>query len=84
MSTDPFPTKLKNEPLVDAVFEIRFSSTIPASSVLPGILFAHIKGHPQIDRLPVADIPSQLRTVDPNLRFLPLIRLHWDNSFWFL
>jgi len=71
------PKKLKKEPLVDAVFEVRFSSSIPASSVLPGLFFAQLEGaEKQIERLLTADIPSQLRSVDPVLRFQPLLRLH--------
>lgn len=84
MPTAPLPTKLKNEPLVDAVFEIRFSSGAPASSVLPGIFFAHIQGQPQIDRFPVADIPSEIRASQPYFRFQPLMRIHWGESFFVL
>src|SRR5215216_8126973 len=73
MTTQPLPTKLRKEPLVDAVFEIRFSASIPATSVLPGFFFAKL-GTPQwkVDRLPVADLPSQIRSADPNLRYQPL------------
>jgi uncharacterized protein (TIGR04255 family) len=81
MSTVQLPTKLKKDPLVDAVFEIRFSSSIPASSVVPGILFAKLKGHPQIERLPAADIPSQIRALNPALQSQPLMRMHWNNNF---
>lgn len=84
MPTAPLPTKLKNEPLVDAVFEIRFSSAALASSVLPGIFFAHIQGQPQIDRFPVAEIPSEIRAGQPNFRFQPLMRIHWGESFFVL
>jgi len=76
------PTKLKNEPLVDAVFEMRFASRVPASSVIPGILFTRLDTHPQqIERLPAADIPSEMRAREPSLRFQPVMRLHWDNNF---
>ncbi len=79
MTAKPLPKKLNKEPLVDAVFEIRFSSSIPISSVLPGFLFAHINdGDKKIERLPVADIPIQMREFDPNLRFQPLLRIKWD------
>jgi len=84
MPTRPLPTKLRNEPLVDAVFEVRFSSTVPASSILPGILFSHLKTHPQIDRLPAADVPPQIRNVNPVFRSQPLMRLHWDDHFLIL
>ena len=34
MTADKLPKELKKEQLVDAVFEVRFSSSVPASSVL--------------------------------------------------
>jgi uncharacterized protein (TIGR04255 family) len=81
----PLPTKLKKDRLVDAVFEIRFSSALPASSVIPGILFAKLKPHPhQIERLPASDIPSQMRALNPALQFQPLMRMHWNNGFLIL
>jgi len=78
MKIAKLPTKLKKEPLVDAIFEIRFSSSVPASSVLPGVLFSNVPDKERkIERLPTADIPTQIRDTDPNLRFHPLLRLHW-------
>jgi len=85
MNTGKLPTKLKKEPLVDAVFELRFSSSVLASSVLPGLFFPHITDvNKQIDRLPIADITDQLRANDPNLRFHPLFKLHWGQFFVFV
>jgi len=81
MPTSSLPTNLKKDPLVDAVFEIRFSSSIPASSVVPGILFSKLKGQAQIERLPASDIPSQLRMLNPALQSQPLMRMHWNNNF---
>ncbi len=82
MPAGPLPTKLEKEPLVDAVFEIRFNSRVPASTVIPGILFTRLETHPQqIERLPVADLPPELRTREPGLRFQPVMRLHWDENF---
>jgi uncharacterized protein (TIGR04255 family) len=85
MPSVPLPTKLKKDPLVDAVFEIRFSSALAASSVIPGILFAKLKAHPQqIERLPASDIPSQMRALNPALQFQPLMRMHWNDNFLIL
>ncbi len=80
MTVETLPKKLKKEPLIDAVFEIRFSSSTAASSVLPGFFFA--KWQPKewrVERLPIAEFPSQVRDVDPSLRYQPLVRIHWDN-----
>jgi uncharacterized protein (TIGR04255 family) len=82
MPAGPLPTKLEKEPLVDAVFEIRFAPRVPASSVIPGILFTRPETQPQqIERLPAADIPAEFRSREPSLRFQPVMRLHWDDNF---
>jgi uncharacterized protein (TIGR04255 family) len=73
------PIKLGNEPLVDAVFEVRFTSTAPASDVLPGFLFSSLEGDKILERLPTADLPKPVRDADPNLHFAPLTRLRWNN-----
>jgi uncharacterized protein (TIGR04255 family) len=85
MPTVRLPAKLKKDPLVDAVFEIRFSSALPASSVIPGILFATLKGNSQqIERLPAFDIPSQMRAANPALQSQPLMRMHWNDNYLIL
>ncbi len=72
------PLKLKKEPLIDAVFEVRFASTAPVSVILPGYLFNRLDGAKSIEALPIAQIPKAMRDADPNLKFQPLSRLTWD------
>lgn len=72
------PKKLDKEPLIDAVFEVRFSSKVPASVILPGFLFSILEGEKTIESLPVAQLPKPLRDADPNLRFAPLSRVDWN------
>ncbi len=78
------PSKLRKEPLLDAVFEVRFSSKVPASSILPGILFNKLDGEKVIAQQPVAQLPKQMRDVDPNLQFAPLIRIQWKEYFFLI
>ena len=81
------PTKLKKEPLIDAIFELRFTSAVPASSILPGILFAQLigdKSDKSIERLGAADLPKQVRDADPNLQYAPIIRIHWRSFLIFI
>ena len=75
------PTKLGKEPLIDAIFELRFSSSAPASVVFPGFLFNELSGDKKIEQLPIAQLPKPVRDADPNLRFAPLSRLDWGNYF---
>ncbi|MBD1399437.1 TIGR04255 family protein [Pelovirga terrestris] len=75
----PLPKKLKMEPLIDVVFEIRFKSVISASSILPGLLFERLEGEKKIEKLPASQLPEQVRTSDPNLKYAPLLRIVWKN-----
>jgi uncharacterized protein (TIGR04255 family) len=75
------PTRLGKEPLLDAIFEIRFDSTAPASSVFPGLLYANLSGEKTLERLPAADIPQAIRSIDPNLQFAPVGRVAWGNFY---
>jgi uncharacterized protein (TIGR04255 family) len=74
------PTKLKKEPLVDALFEVRFLPTIPAvSSILPGLLLSALNASSQqplqIERLQASELPIQMRNADPFLKYQPLLKL---------
>lgn len=75
---DKLPIKLKKEPLIDAIFEIRFSSETSASSVLPGFLFSRCKGNKSIEQLSASQLPKPIRDSDPGLQFAPLVKLSWD------
>lgn len=72
------PTKLKAEPLIDAIFECRLTTreNIPLSGVFPGILFSSIKDEEKsLERLPQYDIPEFIRKNEPHMKYLPLIRV---------
>jgi hypothetical protein len=74
------PKKLGKEPLVEALFEMRFKPKGPVSSILPGLVFTKFSGEKKIENLPFAGLPEQiLARIDPNVRYTPLVRIHWDN-----
>lgn len=77
----PLPVKLGKEPLIDAIFELRFSGSTPAAVILPGLLFSHLSGEKKIESLPASQLPKTIRDADPNLRFAPLSRLDWEGYF---
>jgi uncharacterized protein (TIGR04255 family) len=69
----PIPQRLRREPLVEAVWQVRF---VPGpgqwlGDVLPGLLFGLLglngRGY-QLQRLPLADMPSIVANQDPALR----------------
>jgi uncharacterized protein (TIGR04255 family) len=74
------PTRLGNSPLVDAIFEIRFHGEPVLSSILTGILYSAL-GCKKIEKLPHADLPDFIRQNDPNLKYLILSRLTWENYY---
>lgn len=76
--TEKLPTKLKKEPLIDALFEMRFASALPASNIIPGVLFSQLPGSKTIEQLPAGQLPKPILDSDPNLRFAPLVRINWD------
>ncbi len=67
------PLKLKNDPISEAVFEVRFTSSVLPELVVGG-LAAHWKGL-TAQRFPAAEIPPAIRRADPNLQFQPLMEL---------
>lgn len=75
VSTKPIPKKLKNDAIVEAAFEIRFST-----STIPEVLFGRVsdfgpwKNFIQ-SSLPISQIPASMRQADPNLRFQPVFAL---------
>ena len=71
------PKKLKKEPLIEAVWELRFEpKEESAAEILAGIIYNSLRHeYPKIVRLPAADIPRPIARVDPLLRYAPTIRL---------
>jgi uncharacterized protein (TIGR04255 family) len=71
------PTKLKQDAIVEAVFEARFDApTSAVREVFLGRLADHQpwQGLEQ-RRMPASQVPALLLQVDPNLRYQPLIEL---------
>lgn len=77
----PLPTKLKTEPLIDAVVEMRFSSNVALSSILPGLLYSQLPGEKILEQLPAMSIPKEFREIDPSLKFAALTRINWGDYF---
>mgnify|MGYP003829564837 CR=1 FL=1 len=71
------PIRLKKEPLIEVIWEIRFSGPkYPVADLLPGMLFKSFPGKYGVaSKLPFADIPAPFVEHDPNLRYGPKIRL---------
>ncbi|KLT73586.1 hypothetical protein PL75_01140 [Neisseria arctica] len=71
-------TRLKAEPLIDAIFECRLTTktNILLSGVFPGILFSSLKDEEKLlERLPSYDIPEFIKQNEINVKYLPLIKI---------
>ena len=77
MNSPSLPVRLAKEPMVDAIFEVRFNSTTPVSSVLPGVWFSKLAGVEGVENLPLGQLPFDVRSTDPQLKHLPITRLRW-------
>lgn len=76
------PVRLTEEPIVEAVWELRFESDNESvADVLPGLVYQTLRSeYPRIVRLPTADIPRAVIDHDPSLRYVPMIRMESDRS----
>lgn len=83
MAGAALPSKLGKEPLVDAVFEMRFDSHMPVASIWPGMLYGALPGEKTMENLPLISLPKEIRDQDPNLIHSPLCRISWGD-FWIL
>jgi uncharacterized protein (TIGR04255 family) len=63
------PKRLKRNPIIDAVAEVRFTSSLPSEAII-GLVYENVKekfGQPK--SLPILQLPAALREKDPNLRY---------------
>jgi uncharacterized protein (TIGR04255 family) len=82
MKFDRLPIRLGAEPLLEAVCEMRFQSSFPASNILPGLLLHDLRTDGveiAMQALPASNVPKEMRAVDPALRDAPLIALKWGD-----
>jgi uncharacterized protein (TIGR04255 family) len=70
------PKRLQKEPLIESLWEIRFSSEVSCvAELLPGLLYKEfVNEFPTIEILPSSTVPQQWRTED-QFRYLPTVRM---------
>ncbi|MGN7985170.1 TIGR04255 family protein [Burkholderia sp. 22313] len=74
------PTRLKSEPIVDAMFEVRFDTKASVASILPGYLFASL-GADKVENTAAANLPEAFRRSDPNLRAMAIVKVYWGKFY---
>lgn len=70
--------------IIDAIFEIRFNASQGVADLLPGTMLNLFETPPQVERLPLADVPAQIRIQQPDLAHQPIIRLVWATHAIFI
>lgn len=77
------PKRLRREPLLEAVWEMRFTSDRPpVSDLLPGLVYKALGDqYPKLVRLPAANIPHPIADHEEAFRFMPTLRLEGDPFF---
>lgn len=69
------PVSLKNCPIVDAVVEIRFTTEIVAPAVFGMAYTVLKKDYPKYQKLPILELPEQIRAMDSNFKGKPHYKL---------
>jgi uncharacterized protein (TIGR04255 family) len=70
------PKKLKREPLIDVVYELRFNPLLSASTLLPGVFFS--KFNVPCSKTHISEVPESIRKTDPNLKYQPIFVIELD------
>ncbi|MEM9859308.1 MAG: TIGR04255 family protein, partial [Bacteroidota bacterium] len=75
------PKKIESCPIVDSVVELRFKSNIFPNAVF-GLFFNSLQQEfPNVEKLPILQLPEQLRDSDPNFRYKAQYRLTSSDRF---
>lgn len=74
-----FPKSISPCPILDALFEVRFSSNINSNAVFGQIYGALQKDFPKVESLPILQLPDSLRNTDPNFQYKPHYRISNEN-----
>ncbi len=76
------PIRLGKEPLVEAVWELRFDGEESVGSALPGILYEkYHRENPdlKVQALPLVRMPGEVRSLQPSFRYMPMHSLKFGN-----
>lgn len=73
------PKKITPCPIIESIVEVRFNSAIPSDAIF-GIIYSRFKEYfpKEPIRLPILQLPEQIRNNDPNLIYKPHYKLSND------
>lgn len=80
------PIRLQNDPIVEAVFELRFAGVGPSvADVLQGALFPPLKDRfPKVVRTAFSAVPEPVVAANPNFRYQPRLQLQGEHGSVFV
>lgn len=77
------PKKVDPCPILQAIVELRFDSTLPNDAIF-GIIYKEFQDdYPNVEELPILQLPEIVRKQDPNLLYKPNYRLSKNEEFVF-
>jgi len=77
------PRKIDPCPIIEAIVEFRFDSSVPHDAIL-GIIYKEFKGeYPNVEELPILQLPELVRRQDKSLCYKPYYNLTNDDNFIF-
>lgn len=83
LDTVRLPKKIDPCPILEAIVELRFDSTFPNDAIF-GIIYKEFQDdYPNVEQLPILQLPEIVRKKDPNLNYKPCYKLHKNKEFVF-
>ncbi len=75
----PYPLRLEKAPIVEAIVEIRFATSLPPDAVF-GVIYPLLqKEYPIYAQLPIMQLPAEIRRKEINLKYQAYYQLHGDS-----
>jgi len=69
------PKKIDPCPIVESIIELRFKPSVPTDAVF-GLIYNQVKNsYQEVQKLPILDLPEQIRNQDKNLLYRPYHKL---------
>ncbi|WP_394550025.1 TIGR04255 family protein [Pantoea sp. SGAir0183] len=72
------PTSLEKQPLIEAVFELRYSKRKQISEIMPGFLFHALDCKKPITNTQASQIPKNVREADEDMHYAVISRLEFE------
>lgn len=69
------PKSIKPCPILDALFEVRFSTKIHPSAIFGMVYNVLHSDYPKVENLPILQLPEAVRANDPNLKHKPYYKI---------